>query len=96
MNCTIGKEKTKAKTGPPAEALRRAGKCVIVQECWPHCSFGSDTAYTLMSEAFDYLDAPVIVVSSLNCPFPYSRPLELLALPNADKEVEAVTQVAGK
>ena len=75
-------------------SVKKTGKCVIVQECWPHCSFGSDTAYVLMRDAFDYLDAPVKVVSSVNCPFPYSRPLEQMALPNADKVVEAVKQIA--
>ena len=75
-------------------SVKKTGKCVIVQECWPHCSFGTDTAYMLMNEAFDYLDAPVKVVSSANCPFPYSRHLEQMSLPNVDKVVEAVKQIA--
>jgi len=77
------------------ESLKKTGKCLIVQECWPHCSFGSDTAFMLMSEAFDYLDAPVKVLSSENVPFPYSRPLEVAAMPDAGKVVEAVRQMVG-
>ena len=75
------------------ESVKKTGKCVIVQECWPHCSFGSDTAFSLMSEAFDYLDAPIKVLSSENVPFPYSRPLEVAAMPNADKVVETVKKI---
>ncbi|HUU68387.1 MAG TPA: transketolase C-terminal domain-containing protein, partial [Planctomycetota bacterium] len=74
-------------------SLKKTGKCVIVQECWPHCSFGSDTAYQLMNEAFDYLDAPIKVLSSENVPFPYSRPLEVAAMPNVDRVVEVVKQI---
>lgn len=76
------------------KSLKKTGKAVIVQECWPHCSFGTDTAYMLMSEAFDYLDAPIKVISSANTPFPYSRELEQMALPNADKIVDAVREIA--
>ena len=75
-------------------SLRKTGKAVIVQECWPHCSFGTDTAYMLMSEGFDLLDAPVKVISSVNCPFPYSSALEKLTMPTADTVVEAVRQLA--
>ena len=72
-------------------SVKKTGKAVVVQECWPHCSVGVDIAYTLMNEAFDYLDAPVKVVSSANCPFPYSHALEVLAIPDVNKVVEAVT-----
>ena len=75
-------------------SLRKTGKAVIVQECWPHCSFGTDTACTLMSEGFDLLDAPIKVISSINCPFPYSSALEKLTMPTADTVVEAVRQLA--
>ena len=75
-------------------SLRKTGKAVIVQECWPHCSFGTDTAYMLMSEGFDLLDAPIKVISSINCPFPYSSELEKLTMPTADTVVEAVRELA--
>lgn len=76
------------------ESVKKTGKAVIVQECWPHCSFGSDTAYTIMNRAFDDLDAPIKVVSSSNTPFPYSRELERLALPNAGTVIETVKEIA--
>jgi len=78
------------------QSVKKTGKAVIVQECWPHCSVGTDMAYTIMSEAFDYLDAPVKVISSANCPFPYSRQLEQMALPNVGTVIDAVKQMLGK
>jgi len=77
-------------------SVKKTGKAVIVQECWPHCSIGTDIAYTIMSEAFDYLDAPVKVISSAPCPFPYSRQLEQLALPRPETVVDAVKQMMGR
>jgi len=76
------------------KSVKKTGKAVIVQECWPHCSFGADTAYAIMDKAFDYLDAPVKVISSANSPFPYSRELEQLALPNAGTVIETVKEIA--
>jgi pyruvate/2-oxoglutarate/acetoin dehydrogenase E1 component len=77
-------------------SVEKTGRALIVQECWPHCSFGSDTAYTLMSKAFDSLDAPVRVISSANVPFPYSFPLEKLALPSTEQVIEAAKEIAAK
>ena len=75
------------------ESVKKTGKVVIVQECWPHCSFGTDTACMLMNKAFDDLDAPIRVISSANVPHPYSRELEQLAIPNADQVIEAVKEL---
>lgn len=76
------------------ESVKKTGKVLIVQECWPHCSFGTDTACTLMNKAFDDLDAPIKVISSVNVPYPYSRELEQLAIPNADQVIEAAREIA--
>ncbi|HSE98783.1 MAG TPA: transketolase C-terminal domain-containing protein, partial [Blastocatellia bacterium] len=42
-------------------------------------------------EAFDYLDAPVMRVASLDVPVPYSPPLEMAMLPSVDK-IEAAAK----
>jgi pyruvate dehydrogenase E1 component beta subunit len=46
-----------------------------------------------MTEAFDYLDAPVIRVSGKDVPMPYAGNLEKLALPNVREVVEAAKAV---
>jgi pyruvate dehydrogenase E1 component beta subunit len=46
-----------------------------------------------MSEAFDYLDAPVIRITGKDVPMPYAANLEKLALPNVKEVVEAAKAV---
>jgi pyruvate dehydrogenase E1 component beta subunit len=44
-------------------------------------------------EAFDWLDAPILQVAAEDVPLPYSEPLEMAAIPSADKIVEAALGV---
>ena len=46
-----------------------------------------------MESAFDYLDAPIKRVSTVEAPMPYAKNLEELALPSVPKIVEAVKEV---
>lgn len=71
----------------------KTGRCVTVEEGWPQCSIGSEIASRLVSEAFDYLDAPVLKVTGKDVPMPYAANLEKLALPNVGEVVEAVRAV---
>ena len=54
---------------------------------------GAEIAALLMSEAFDYLDAPVLRVTQEDVPMPYAANLEHLSMPNADKVIAAVKKV---
>jgi pyruvate dehydrogenase E1 component beta subunit len=47
----------------------------------------------LQEEAFDYLDAPIKRVGSLEVPLPYSKPLELAALTGSKQLIEAITEL---
>ena len=74
-------------------SVRKTNRCVTVEEGWPVCSIGSEIAATLMTEAFDYLDAPVARVAGRNVPMPYAANLEKLALPNVAEVVAAARAV---
>jgi pyruvate dehydrogenase E1 component beta subunit len=50
----------------------------------------------LMEEAFDYLDAPVKRLASVDAPLPYAANLEKLALPKAQNIIDAVLEVCYK
>ena len=52
-------------------------------------SIGSEIASRLVTEAFDYLDAPVLKVTGKDVPMPYAANLEKFALITADEVVEA-------
>lgn len=74
-------------------SVKKTGRAVTVEEGFPFASVGSEIAYILMSEAFDYLDAPIKKLASVDAPLPYAANLEKLALPKTDNIVEAVKEV---
>jgi pyruvate dehydrogenase E1 component beta subunit len=75
------------------ESVKKTNRCVVVEEGWPVCSIGSEVAAQVMTQAFDYLDAPVARVAGKDVPMPYAANLEKLALPNVGDVVEAVKSV---
>ncbi len=75
------------------ESVMKTGRCVTVEEGFPFASIGSEIASVLMEEAFDYLDAPVKKLASIDAPLPYAANLERLALPKTHNIVEAVKEV---
>lgn len=77
------------------KSLRKTHRAVIVEEGWRMCGMGAEVATQLMEHAFDYLDAPVERVSAEDVPMPYSKNLELSALPNETKISDAVKRVMG-
>lgn len=66
------------------DSVKKTGRCITVEEGFPFCSIGSEIASMLMVEAFDYLDAPVSKLTSVDGPLPYAANLEKLALPKAN------------
>jgi len=66
---------------------QRCGRVLIVHEDTRTGSIGESLAAVIQEEAFEYLDAPVRVLGSLDTPVPYSPPLEEFFLPSeADVE----------
>jgi 2-oxoisovalerate dehydrogenase E1 component beta subunit len=50
---------------------------------------GGELAAIIAEEAFEYLDAPVVRVASVDSPVPYAPQLEAAFLPNVEKVVAA-------
>ncbi len=48
------------------------------------------------SGGFDYLDAPMERVTGADIPMPYSKPMELLAVPQVENIVNATLRVCYK
>jgi pyruvate dehydrogenase E1 component beta subunit len=74
-------------------SVMKTNRCVTVEEGFPVCSIGSFISSTLMQEAFDYLDAPVICCTGRDVPMPYAANLEKLALVTTSDVVDAVKSV---
>ena len=75
------------------KSFKKTNRCVIVEESLPMYSFGSEIAANLQERMFDYMDAPIKRVAAEDVPLPYSKDIELLALPNAQKVVDAVKEI---
>jgi pyruvate dehydrogenase E1 component beta subunit len=75
-------------------SVKRTNKVVIVEEAWPIASVGNWLASFIMKEAFDYLDAPVKVISGLDHPYPYSKVLEAHMRPSPESVVAEIERLA--
>jgi len=74
------------------QSVKKTGRLVIVEEGWGFAGLGAQIAETVYSNAFDFLDAPIVRVTGENVPMPYSRPLEDLAIPDRARIISAVKQ----
>jgi pyruvate dehydrogenase E1 component beta subunit len=75
------------------ESVKKTNRCVTVEEGWPVGSIGNHLGATIMQEAFDYLDAPVINCTGKDVPMPYAANLEKHALLTTDEVIAAVKKV---
>lgn len=57
-------------------SIKKTNRVLIVQEAWPIASYGSWLASKITTDLFDYLDAPPLVLSGVDCPYPYAKNLE--------------------
>lgn len=75
------------------DSVMKTNRALIVQEAWPQASVGSWLASIIQEELFDYLDAPVTVLSGRDCPYPYAKNLEKLMSPSHEEIAEAARKL---
>jgi pyruvate dehydrogenase E1 component beta subunit len=73
-------------------SVAKTHRVVIIQEQHQVASYGAYLSHLISTKAFDELDAPVELVSSLEIPMPYAKSLEAVILPSKERCVEAVMQ----
>jgi pyruvate dehydrogenase E1 component beta subunit len=74
-------------------SVKKTNRLVVAEESHAFASVGAEIAYQVMDSAFDYLDAPIKRISTVETPIPYAKNLEAAALPDVDKIVAAVKEV---
>jgi pyruvate dehydrogenase E1 component beta subunit len=75
-------------------SVKKTNRLVTVEQCWPVGSPGTEVAWQVVNQAFDYLDAPPFKVTGKDVPMPYAANLEKLALPSVDDVIAAVKAVS--
>ncbi len=74
-------------------SVKKTNRLVVVEEAWPLASISTEIAYKVQRDAFDYLDAPVIRITTADTPLPYAPTLIEASLPNAERVIKAVEEV---
>ena len=73
----------------------KTGRVLIVHEACKTGGYGGELAAVIAgSEAFDYLDAPIIRLAGRDMPIPYNRNLEYHTVPQVENIVDAARQLA--
>jgi 2-oxoisovalerate dehydrogenase E1 component len=75
------------------KSIKKTGRALIVHEDKVFSGFGAEIAAMISSEAFEYLDAPIMRVGSEFTPVGFNRILEAAILPNTDKILKAAKEL---
>lgn len=70
------------------ESVMKTNRLVTVEEGFFFAGVGATIAAIVMKNAFDYLDAPVEIISGKDVPLPYAENLEKMSLPTVQEIVE--------
>ena len=73
-------------------SIRKTGKCLVLQEDSLFGGIASDISALVMEHCFEYLDAPVKRIGSLETPVPFAKQLEEQYLPKG-RILDAVRQL---
>ena len=66
-------------------SVKKTNRVVLVEEACYTGGFTSFLASEIASKAFDYLDSPIVRVTGLDTPIPYSVVLENEVIPNEER-----------
>ena len=75
------------------DSVKKTNRLVVVEEQWPFASISSEIAYRVQKDGFDYLDAPVRRITSLDAPMHYAPNLVAQYLPDIPRTVNLVKEV---
>jgi pyruvate dehydrogenase E1 component beta subunit len=77
-------------------SVERTHRLVVVHEGWPYGGVGAEVADRVQRLAFDALDAPILRVTTLDVPMPYSAKLEQACMPQADRVAATVRRLLAR
>ncbi len=76
------------------EAVKKTSKVILLHEATRTGGMAGELTAVINEEVFEYLDAPVMRVTSIDTPVPYAPPLEEFFLPQVVDVVEAARSLA--
>jgi pyruvate dehydrogenase E1 component beta subunit len=78
------------------ESVKKTNRLIVLEETWPFGNVSTEIAYYIQQHAFDYLDAPVRRVTTLDTSMAYAPTLVDAFLPNPAKLMQVVKEVMYK
>jgi len=75
------------------ESVGKTSRALLLYEARRTGGIGGELAAIIAEEAFEYLDAPIARVASLDTPVPYAPQLEAAFLPSVERVVAAAKQL---
>jgi len=75
-------------------SVKKTNRVIVLHEASRTGGIGGEIAAIIAEEAFEWLDAPVLRVASLDTPVPYSPPLEDYYLPQTKDVLDAARKLA--
>jgi len=75
------------------DSVRKTHRLAVVHEAVRSFGAGAEIAATVMDEAFDELDAPVLRIAAHDIPMPFNDTLERETVPTVERIVEAVEKL---
>ncbi|MFC3932947.1 alpha-ketoacid dehydrogenase subunit beta [Streptococcus dentapri] len=79
------------------DSVKKTGKLMLVNDAYKTGGFiGEIAARVTESEAFDYLDYPIVRLASADVPVPYARVLEQGILPDVEEIKASIYQMVNK
>jgi pyruvate dehydrogenase E1 component beta subunit len=82
--------------GTIVKSVAKTGRLVLVDQATRHASAAAVIAGEVAEHGFEYLKAPVRMVTALDTSIPYSEPLEKYVLPDEDKVVHVVRSLVSQ
>jgi acetoin:2,6-dichlorophenolindophenol oxidoreductase subunit beta len=77
-------------TATVSESIGKTNRLVCVQECPFSGSWGASLVAAVVSQVFDVLDAPPLVIGGDETPLPYAAALEAAWMPSVERIVRSV------
>jgi pyruvate/2-oxoglutarate/acetoin dehydrogenase E1 component len=74
-------------------SVKKTGRALVVHEAHKTCGTGAEIASSIMENAFEYLDAPVLRLGAKQCPLPFNLGLENAVVPQPDDIYDSIKKL---
>ncbi|WP_054636032.1 alpha-ketoacid dehydrogenase subunit beta [Thalassobacillus sp. C254] len=75
------------------QSVAKTNRLIIIDEANPRCNVATDISAMVADKGFDYLDAPIKMITAPHCPVPFSPALEDIYLPSSQKVLQVVADL---